>query len=247
MNNITYKIYTTKDISSREISSKFFTKAEELGLSPEYISYSEPINKPYGKAEAISLWTQEREGCYDFDLKKMVGKVGGMLARNRSKSITYMYDWCKWPNKKSVNYLSFYLSTKSYNDNADKLMTLFRYVIELFDAFHANITLSDVFTRQHETGNVEQRLTGVFWCNYFSNIYVNHFGRKKLLNYPWFNTEETLNGIFTYLDENPISNIATDSTLEEKAKRYLGCKSFARCNGLPTVTNGKYNVPNILK
>lgn len=68
----------------------------------------------------------------------------------------------------------------------------------------------------------------MFWCNYFSEIYVNFFGEDKFLDKRWSKVEkDEKNGLFVYLDDIPDGNLLKDKFIEENAKQYLGYDSFA--------------------
>jgi hypothetical protein len=66
MNFIRAEICTTENLNDLEIARLFFDKIELLKLTPDAISFHEPITTKYSKEKAIEYWTKEEDGCWDF-------------------------------------------------------------------------------------------------------------------------------------------------------------------------------------
>jgi len=228
MNTIDATIFTLKDISHICIAETFFNKLELLGIQPEVISLTEPIREIYSKEKAIEYWTKEDDGCWDEESGRFIGKAGGLLAKNKKNSITYAVFWSKCESMKKVNMITFSISSSKFKKVRQCILTLFKETINLVEAFYGYIAHSDTVDRQHATGTILTRIPGMFWCNYFSRIYVDFFGKEKFDESQWYKVEMNKeNGVFLFLDENPDGRILIDKTIEEKAKKYLGYDSFA--------------------
>lgn len=231
MKIIDLDVYTLKDISDEKTARSFFEKLESLMIEPEYISRCEPISGKYRIDDAVSLWTKEYDGCWDMEKNMMVGKAGSMMARNRRLSITYMMGWWRCASKKSVkrqiNHISLYISVTKYKFVKKQMDELFRYLIDLTDAVYGYVSHSDAKERQHVTGTIKTRIPGMFWCNYFSNLYVDFFGREKIEQSSLFQIEQVNNkGLIIKMGDDPCGKILLNSNEEEMAKKYLGINSF---------------------
>ena len=108
------------------------------------------------------------------------------------------------------------------------ILALFKETVNLTDAFYGYIAHSDTVERQHATGSIITRIPGMFWCNYFSRIYVDFFGNEKFDESQWYKIEmNNEKGIFLFLDDKPDGRLLADKTNEENSKEYLGYDSFA--------------------
>ena len=227
MELIKFHIMTTKDINDAETGRAFFTKLEELGIQPTGIGEYEPPNTPYTFSDAMELWTKEEPGCYDELQEKMIGQAGYMLSKNKPFNIYYTSSWWRWPNKKCINHISFWISVSKYPKASDALEELYTYMIEKVDAMYGYISHSIPEERQHTVGCLEDRIPGIFWCNYFGNAFLDFFGREKFTAKDWYKTVILPGkGIYVYLDEHPIKRILNEIELEERAKQFLGSDSF---------------------
>lgn len=228
MRTIDAEIFTLKDISQTCIAEKFFNILELLEIQPEVISLTEPIRESYTKVKAIEYWTKEEDGCWDIDSESFIGKAGGMLAKNKKKSITYYVSWSKCEGENKLNMITFSISISKYKIIQESIMILFKEAVNLVDAFYGYIAHSDTIERQHATGSIITRIPGMFWCNYFGSVYINYFGEEKFSESDWYNIDlNNENGIFLFLDEKPDGRLLTDKTFEEDSKKYLGYDSFA--------------------
>jgi len=227
MNFIRAEICTTENLNDLEIARLFFDKIELLKLTPDAISFHEPITTKYSKEKAIEYWTKEEDGCWDFKEERHLGKAGGLLAKNRMLSLTFYISWWYRQDKKFVNYISFYISASKYKKVEKEFMELFKETISISKAAYAYIAHSDSIERQRTTGGIEHRIPGMFWCNYFSNVYLDFFGKDKFDSDFWFAKEEFPNGTIVYLDDKPDKRLLVDLSIEENAKVCLGYDSFA--------------------
>lgn len=225
MNLIKAEIYTLEKLNSHEIAHRFFKKADVLGIQPEFISFVEPINHKYTLEDAVEYWNKAE--VWDTKNEGNIGKSGLMLARNRSLSITYFISWTDC-HEKRVNYISFYVSFTKYKKIEKEFFELFKDTIISTNAIYGFVGHSDTIDRQHATGGIEHRIPGMFWCNYFSKIYIDFFGREKFESSNWFKREKFGDdGVLIFLDDKPYNKILTDISIEEKAKHFLGYDSFA--------------------
>lgn len=231
MKTIDLVIFTLKDFSDENTARKFFEKLESLMIEPNFISLCEPINEEYRIEDAVAFWIKEDDGCWDMEKNKMVGKAGSMMARNRKLSITYMMAWWRCASGKSVNIginnISLYISVTKYKLVKREIDELFRYLVDLTDAVYGYVSHSDAKERQHVTGTIKTRIPGMFWCNYFSNLYVDFFGREKFENSSLFQIEPVNSkGLIIKIGDDPCGKILLHSDEEEIAKMYLGINSF---------------------
>lgn len=227
MSFIRAEICTTENLNNSEIAKQFFEIIEFLKLTPEAISFYEPIRTKYSKEKAIEYWTKEEAGCWDMKEEKYLGKAGGLLARNKNLSLTYFISWWYRHDMKFVNYISFYISASKYKRVEKEFLELFKETINISKAVYAYIAHSDTIERQSTTGGIEHRIPGMFWCNYFSNIYVDFFGKEKFESDFWHKKDKFPKGTIIYIDDAPNKRLLDDLSIEENAKVYLGYDSFS--------------------
>jgi hypothetical protein len=96
-----------------------------------------------------------------------------------------------------------------------------------FQGLFGYISIVEAEKRQVVPGNIETRMPGIFWCNYFSKTYVEFFGKEKFINGPWLKSEFFPNGrILTFLTDMPNEELLVDKGYEKIAKAFLGEESF---------------------
>lgn len=218
MNTITYEIYSEDDISTIKKAEMFYKKTIELKIEPEYMSLYEPVNKPFDFESAVKLWCEGSEGEDD-------SKYGSMIARNRRKSITYMIEWHNSVNKNSESCITYWVSAAKYKKYSKELFQLYQYIVEEFNATYAYITHSIPKNRQYYPHN-RDKLTGVFWCNYYGKKLIDWIGKDKIDSYKWFDIYKSHEGYYTFLSEKVWEGEIEDPKLEERAKEYLGKELF---------------------
>lgn len=241
------EIYTQKNINEMEIAKEFLKTLDKAGLRPWKIGLFEPLKEIYSFDRAVEMWTTEEPGCYEEDLG-MVGKAGGMIGKAKEPNFRFDMHWWRHPSQKSINNISFYMSQKSFTKKRDVLIDLFKYSILLFDAFYGYISHEIPQERQHVTGTIETRIPGVFWCNFYENKYVDFFGKKRLLSFPWYKTEAVDNsGIICFLTESPHKELLASDELERRAQIHLGIDSFGELEEyIKNPTKIQYrNVPSL--
>jgi hypothetical protein len=214
------EIYTDKFIGGTEIAKKYFELLEEEGLQPDKIGLFEPLKESYTPQRAIEMWTKDER-------VRKNRMAGGMIGKKKAPNFQFDVSWNRGEIYPRLNNIAFYFTLKSFQKESEKIERTFRKTFELFDGIYGYISHEVPENRQHVTGTLETRMPGVFWCNYFGSIYVNFFGKDKLLNGPWFKTEQLNSGaIVTYLANEPNKDILQSDELEMKAKHYLGIDSF---------------------
>lgn len=217
-------IYSIKHIGSEKYAKNFFDLMNECGLNIEKIGLFEPVKKPFTIEDAIDLWTKEEPGLYDITTNKMIGKSGGMLAK--SKGYWSQTHWWLHPNELSLNYLTIYLNKKVFNQVKNDILPLFEGLVDCFEAIYGYVTEEEAEERQHITGTLKERIPGVFWLNYFSQVFVDYLNCGNSFNdIPWKRIKELGNkGIITQLTDNPFDQLIAD--LEKKAQELLGVSKF---------------------
>ncbi|MDA8236193.1 MAG: hypothetical protein M0Z31_15625 [Clostridia bacterium] len=218
MASIISKIYAKKFIGKTEVAEHFFTLLQRHNMLPDKIGLYEPIKEMYSLDRAIEMWIFGNEP----------GKVvaGGMMGKKKNPNFLFDVGWAKGPVA-SINDVTFFIKTTAFSKNKEVYISIIRELFELLDGLYGYITLKSPRERQHVTGGIETRMPGVFWCNYFGPLYVDFFGREKILSGPWVKTEELDSGtIITYLADEPDKEIVESDFLEKQAKEHLGVESF---------------------
>lgn len=217
-------IYSNKHIGSEKYAKSFFDLMDKSGLNIEKVGLFEPVKKSFSLDDAIGMWTKAEPGIYDFETNKMIGKSGGMVGK--SKGYWFQTHWWLHPTEFSLNYISIYLNKKVYNQIKKDILPLFEGLVDCFEAIYGYVTEEEAMSRQHITGTLKERIPGVFWLNYFSQVFVDYLNNgNSFYEIPWERIKEFSNkGIVTQLTDNPFDQTIAD--LEKKAQELLGVSKF---------------------
>jgi hypothetical protein len=217
-------IYSIKHIGTEKYAKNFFKLLEQSGLNTERIGLFEPVKKSFSLDDAIGMWTKEEPGIYDFETNKMIGKSGGMLGK--SKGYWFQTHWWLHPTELSLNYLTIYLNKKIFNQIKNDILPLFEGLVECFDATSGYVTEEEARNRQHITGTLKERIPGIFWLNYFSQVFVDYLNNgNSLYEIPWKKLKEfNNNGVIAQLTEGPFDRTIVD--LEKKVQERLDVSKF---------------------
>jgi len=219
MSNIVISLYTSNHIGTKEKAEGFFQILKKYNILPEKIGLCEPLNENYSLDKAVQMWTISTGNEPDFRLGMVIGK-------KKEPSVRFDISW-HIGEKARANYLSVWFTKKSFKKLRNEVGDLFKDLIIYFNAFYGFITEYSLKAKQHVTGTIEERMPGIFWCNYFSDVYIDFFGKSRILNASWFKTE-SLNekGIITYLAQEPDKELLESNELEIKLKEQLGKECF---------------------
>ena len=245
MSSILMHVYSLKHIGRREYAEQFLHILEKYDMLPDKIGLYEPLKKLYSFEEAIKLWTTDGGTMPGFH-------AGNLAGKKKEPNLRFDMHW-NIGERARVNYIVIWFTRKSFRQHRKNIEDLFKDLIVSMDSFYGTISNFYAEDRQHVTGNIETRMNGIFWCNYFSEIYVNFFGREKILSAPWDKIVPLdSNGIITYLTKEPNDKELMESTeLEDKVKEYLGKDSFGDVEAWKATVNSPYdgtqykNVPKL--
>jgi hypothetical protein len=233
MSSFIMTLYTTKNIGTREYAVRFFGILGKYNILPDKIGRYEPLRAPYSLEEAVKLWMFIGGTMPDF-------RRGGLIGKKKEPNIQFDTDWTIG-ERANVNSVTIWFTRKSFQQIRNSIDSLFKDLIIAIDSFYGYISDYYAKDRQHVTGSIETRMHGIFWCNYFGDVYVKFFGKDKILSAPWFKIEILdQNKIITYLAKEPTDRRLIKSTeLENKLKEYLGDDSF----GDVETWKATYNLP----
>ncbi|SFJ76102.1 hypothetical protein SAMN02799624_05824 [Paenibacillus sp. UNC496MF] len=214
---ITMSFYFNSFIGTKEKAALFLEILEKQDLLPDKVGIYEPLKVEFSKEVAIELWSKAEQG------KDRI--TGGLMGKKKNPSFSFIMEWNKGQKYIRPNWVTLYVADNAFNKSQQKFIELFLQINDKFNGLYSYISTEKAIDRQFVPGGLDTRLPGVFWCNYFSKTYVDFFGEKKLLNGPWFKSEEYSNAIVTFLTKSPADS-DSDENLENELKRYLGENSF---------------------
>jgi hypothetical protein len=219
MSSITISFEFNSFIGKNENAAYFFRMLEREGLLPDKIGLFEPLRETFTKDKAISMWTKGEKGN---------GRIiGGMMGKKKNPSYSFIMEWNRGERFIRPNWLTLFVPVKVFCKHQQIFCRIFTDIIQEFDGLYGYISIEEAEKRQIVPGNIETRLPGVFWCNYFSKTYVEFFGKEKLVNGPWIKSEFLPNGgILMFLTELPVEELLVDEGYEKRAKAFLGEESF---------------------
>ncbi|WP_127531747.1 hypothetical protein [Paenibacillus kobensis] len=213
MYNMKIHLYTRARMDSKEIGSKFFQILERNKFAPDRVGPSEPLRLKYTNEVALSLWKSNEDGLF--------GNISG-----KGMKPAFYFEAMWWVSPLRVfNTFSFLFHDTIFRRNRFEIDQEFQECISLFLADYGFISHETSYLRQHVTGRLEDRMPGIFWCNYFGPLYIDFFGEERLRVFPWIDVTNQSNGMITYLSDDPFQLIDNNEK-EESAKNYLGRESF---------------------
>lgn len=238
MSSMILLVYTTKHIGTKEYAENFFKILEKYNMLPDKIGIYDPVKEPYSLNKAIELWTFADGYAPDF-------RMGLFIGKKKEPNIRFDVSW-HIGERARANYIAVWFTRKSFKQLKDEIENLFKELIICFNAFYGYVSDYKIVYRQHVTGTIEDRLHGIFWCNYFGEVYVNFFGKEKILNASWFKTEIFNKGIITYLTKEPGKELLESDELELSLKKQLGEDSFGDVEEYKAnLKRQKKNVPKL--
>jgi hypothetical protein len=209
-------IYAKRFIGTEEIAESFFSILEKYGFLPDKVDLYEPMKKAYSLDEAVNMWTfSEGESTLS----------GSILGKKLKPKFVFMASWSIGKNARP-NYIFLDIHPSTFKKNREVIDHIFHEIFILVDGLFGYISYDKAESRQRIPGGLNRMLPGVFWCNYFSPLYVDFFGEDKLLAGPWIKTERLENGtVVTFLAEEP-EDLLESVEREQRAKEYLGTDCF---------------------
>ena len=225
MSAFSMTIYTLDQIHSNEIGEQFLAILDKNHFTPKKIGTYQPLKQEFSSSKFLSLWTEESEGCYE-EGSGMVGKAGGLMATRKTPYFHFQMNWWLHPDKSNLNCISFQFTAKTMHENTEEVLNVFRETTVLLNSIYGYITHNVPLDRQHVTGTLRTRLPGIFWCNYFGELYVDFFGKEIITSYPWHRIEPLASGILTFLTPEPSLEIVKSDELESHVKKHLGIVAF---------------------
>lgn len=217
MYNMNMTLFTTRILSDEQIASRFFEILSSCPLSPQKIGLYEPIRRSYSKEEAVRLWMSKD--------KVPRGYAGSMMGRSVDPKMVFTVSYREFPENPMYNHIFFLFDKRTFHNLKQQFLLCFREIIDLIQADYGYITNEQPEKRQHVTGTLQDRMPGVFWCNYYGNRFVSFFGEEVITSFPWYKQNKLGDGIITFLEENP-DQLENDDTRENLAKEHLGLESF---------------------
>ncbi|MEK4540505.1 hypothetical protein COM21_30485 [Bacillus toyonensis] len=223
---ITLTIDTLQKLNDTDLATKFFDLLEKHGLYLEKLGLYEPLKQEYSKEKGIEIWCLEDEGCFDIESNKSLGKAGGVLGKSKTQGFTMHVVWwdCPW---KKTNYIWFHFQKKAYKAYKTQIQELFKDLIILTNGLYGYISDEIAVNRQHVTGTIQERISGVFWCNYFGPPLLEVLRKENVESFSWYNSVKVDNGgVITYLTSDALDIKLKSNELETKAQEYIGSHWF---------------------
>ncbi|PEI96816.1 hypothetical protein [Bacillus toyonensis] len=218
---VTMSVYTKENIGSKIYANYFFNTLQNKGLTVKKIALYEPINKEFTIEKAVEMWNFAEPGCYDEELDALIGTAGGLIGKGQGFS--FMVNWWNNPKEASINYLDISFQEKTFNKYKDAIIIIFKEITLLFNALYGYISEENAIDRQHVTGTLKERIPGIFWCNYFGDVFAGYIGKEKLNSFHWFEKLEMDKGILTFIGESPQDDFLQ---IEKQIKNNFGLDLF---------------------
>jgi hypothetical protein len=218
MTKVVMQFYFNSFIGTIKKAECFFNILEEYNLSPDKIGLTEPLKESYSKELAVKLWARGDKGK---------GRIaGGVMGKKKSPSISFLSEWNQGENYINPNSLTIIIPKIQFKKKQKDFLELFKRINHEFDGLFGYISLEEVENRQFVPGTLLTRLPGIFWCNYFGEIYVDFFGEEKIKNYSWFFQTKVSSRAYLTLLTNNIDELVENEEYELNVKKYLGEESF---------------------
>ena len=212
-------VYSTRHIGREEYAMAFYDLLEKYNILPEKINFNIPVNKEYTLDTGIDCWTYTSGSQPDF-------RLGMIVAKRMNPNIKFDVYW-SIGERARINSITFWFTKKSFREFRSQIENFFKDLIICLDACYGCITDYNRVPPQSTPGTLETRLNGIYWCNYFGNIYVDFFGADKMLSASWYKTEKfDKHGIIAFMTEDIFIEPEVSEKLESRIKEELGKDAF---------------------
>jgi len=235
MNQIWMKHYSVCPWSDLAMWSSYLARAQEvLGEPLKRLDENDPARR-----KATSCDEDARFIC-NFSPKKQSRWIFGRVGKpSISLLIRHHQDGGGWDNE-----VGWSVPAKKLESPGGLAMieSLFAFGNEMLNPYYSYAERMDVMARMTEQrGNKgavdsEQELLGVFWLTFFSNRYVEYFGRERFDGLPMA-TRHSPRGVTLKATESPFDNSEHE---RETTMSALGRKSFVDVSSEEYKTKGKY-------
>ncbi|WP_349408781.1 hypothetical protein [Pseudalkalibacillus sp. SCS-8] len=216
------KMDTKKQIGDEPSAHSFFDLLETNGLNIGKIGLFEPVKEAFTREAAVEMWTKEEPGIFDVSTNTMVGKAGGMIGKG--KGFWFSSNWWQHPKEDTLNHVTLYMNKTFFNQKKAMVPPFFENLVNEFNAIYGYVAEEESIDRQHTTGNLLDRLPGVFWLNFYSPVFVDYLTKEQLHHFSWHNIYEQNEGIVTQLSKSPFDPMMAE--LEKQAQEAFGTSKF---------------------
>ena len=197
----------------------FFDILEEHSMAPEKIGLYEPVREIYSKEKAEMMWIDHDEN------KERI--FGSMMGKRKAPKYDFMVAWNRGTKNPALNYMFFYTTKQNFLKFQEKFMSIFDQLFNLCEGLYAYVSEETAKKRKHVPGDLSTRIPGMFWCNYFGRKYVDFFTKEKIQAGDWFKIKSIgEGGLKIFLTKGVDGEIITDTSIEQRAKQYLGIDCF---------------------
>ncbi|MFC3800979.1 hypothetical protein [Cohnella sp. GCM10012308] len=215
MYNMVISLHFRSNIANGKTANAILELFNDVGLNFDLCGQAEPLRTPFNRDDILSFWM----GSNTFN-----GRAASVMFKKKKPLLLGQVSWWEVPLRK-YNNITLLFNHLTLNKINSELKSIFNSCICIVDADYGYISHLGPQERQHVTGRLEDRMPGIFWCNYFGPMFLDFFGAKRMFDYEWYDKFAHHNGLLTYLAEDPF--VLVDNEIpEEKAKQYLGSKSF---------------------
>jgi hypothetical protein len=212
------QLYFESFIGKMEAAELFFKLLDEYGLLPEKIGLYEPIRDHYSLNLALEYWTKIEKGNGR--------EVGGMMGKRKKPEFSFLMEWNRGEKYIRPNFIFISIPKNAFKRDKETYLYLFKTLLQSLNRVYGYISIETVENRQFVPGTLETRLPGMFWVNYFGQVYVDFFGKEKFNSGPWYHTEELNNDSLVVMLSKDPDELEQDESNEKKAKLHLGIDSF---------------------
>ncbi len=213
-------LHTLKSMHTSDDAHFVFDTLESMGLPLDCYNKRDPVNLPYDREAATLLWTTGTT----YRGPRYTNTGLHFLGKRKRKQLSIMASWATSPDMDTISVLTIRVQKSLFLKRQNAFLEMFRMLITYFEPAYAYIGTQMASFRQ--SGPLWAQLPGIYWLNYFGEVYIDFIGQEHIEACDWHQTEAFHNGIFAWT----ASDIdIPDSEVLETETRYsslLGTQYF---------------------
>jgi hypothetical protein len=221
--HIKAEIVTTKYLGTIDIAVQLLTLLSQYDIPylPEKWGIEEPprhVFDPTKTSPVIEEWIAPEESKHIFFSRKRPSPSNLWINMKRHERAKF-------------NYINVYISDKYISDtgNEKEVLQFTLDICLIVDAAYGFISHRKQERRQSYMLTPAERLSGIYWANFFGRPYINFFGQEKLLAAPCHQARKINDDIILLLTaESPLQpEMIENDNVTNVIKAYLNQNAFA--------------------
>ena len=227
-NTITLHLFSLKNFQDYVLANGVINTINQFGKDfiPQVFDYYEPLKRKYNEGDSQSvahLWVNDEANKVAFKNEFAGSHI--IMQKKKGHKVEYSINWRK-DNTITFNTISITIELAYFKTGREleEFLNLCKELSVIIEPVYGMIQ-NESFPGWAEPINLTRRLPNTTWMTIFGKLYIEMFGKAKLLNTPCYKVNEISDSlIFMQSTESVFEPIPED--VKTKIKYHLGEESF---------------------